>query len=242
MKKKIFIIPLTALLITLGSCGTEPGPIKHTIIFNSNGGSEVLSQTVVHGEKIKRPADPTKTGYEFNNWIYEGEKWSFIGYTCTEDMTLYANWNLSSYSITYELDGGTNDPSNPSFYTIESDSITLKDASKDNYQFIEWIDADNGTTITSIEKGSYGNLTVRAVYEGLPHTISVVSADTSKGSVSGGGTFKTGESVTVMAKSNPGYGFEGWYDGPTRVSQDATYTFICSKDLTLTAKWIFVIG
>ena len=227
-------------IVGISSCG--PNTIKHTVVFDSHGGSEVPSQSVVHGEKIDRPANPIKLGYDFLNWTYNGEDWSFDGFSCTKDMTLDANWGLTAYSITYDLDGGSNYPSNPSFYTIESDTITLGDAIKDNYLFIKWVNVDTGDQVTKIEKGSHVNLNLKAVYEGLPHTVTVLSEDYSKGNVTGGGTYKTGESVTVKATVNPGYCVEGWYDGPTRVSQNATYTFVCSKDITLMVKFNFVIG
>ncbi|MDR2702430.1 MAG: bacterial Ig-like domain-containing protein [Spirochaetaceae bacterium] len=35
-----------------------------TVTFNSNGGSEVTSQTVAQGGKASKPADPEKAGYE----------------------------------------------------------------------------------------------------------------------------------------------------------------------------------
>ena len=40
----------------------------------------------------------------------------------TKDMTLYAKWNLETYTIIYEMDGGENDESNPTSFTIESET------------------------------------------------------------------------------------------------------------------------
>jgi hypothetical protein len=38
-----------------------------------------------------------------------------------EDMTITAQWTADEYSITYNLDGGTNDEANPAKYTIETE-------------------------------------------------------------------------------------------------------------------------
>ncbi len=45
---------------------------------------------------------------------------------------------LTRYTITYHLNDGTNDSDNPRNYTVETETITLKDASKANYTFAGW--------------------------------------------------------------------------------------------------------
>lgn len=42
------------------------------------------------------------------------------------------------YTITYELDGGTNSPDNPDYYTVEDWNMQLGDAEKDGYYFYGW--------------------------------------------------------------------------------------------------------
>ena len=66
--------------------------IYHTVTFDSNGGSLVEAQQVLHGEKAIKPEAPTKEGYTFNGWYYENEPWSFIGLPVISDITLVASW------------------------------------------------------------------------------------------------------------------------------------------------------
>ena len=50
--------------------------------FNSNGGSEVESQTVSEGSIAKKPTDPTREDCEFEGWYKDSsflEKWDFKG-------------------------------------------------------------------------------------------------------------------------------------------------------------------
>lgn len=45
---------------------------------------------------------------------------------------------LRTFDITYVMDGGTNAPANPSGYTVNSDTITLSDPTKEGYEFMGW--------------------------------------------------------------------------------------------------------
>lgn len=58
-----------------------------------------------------------------------------------------------------------------------------------------------------------------------------VSAGTG-GSASGGGTVLEGENCTVNASAYSGYSFEGWYEGNSKVSSSASYTFTVSSNRT----------
>lgn len=59
------------------------------------------------------------------------------------------------------------------------------------------------------------------------------------GSVSGGGAYSYGESVTLSATPDYGYYFGGWYNGDTLLSTQSDYTFYLTDEaLTLTPKFI----
>lgn len=65
-----------------------------------------------------------------------------------------------------------------------------------------------------------------------------VSADpVGMGTVSGGGMQTLGSSVTVVATPGEGNVFTGWYNGATRVSTSASYTFVLSGPISLVAKF-----
>ena len=80
-----------------------------------------------------------------------------------EDITLYAKWNIITYSINYELDGGDNHFSNPSSYTIETNTIILSAPTKEGYTFEGWYSDSNFTNyVSEITIGSIGNVTLYA--------------------------------------------------------------------------------
>lgn len=63
------------------------------VTFDSCGGSYIKQMVVEKGEKLKEPPAPTKDcRCEFDGWYLGDEKWSFVGYVVTEDMTLTAKW------------------------------------------------------------------------------------------------------------------------------------------------------
>lgn len=68
-----------------------PTPIYYTIEFDCNGGSEVEKQIVEEGKLIDKPSDPTRSGYIFDGWYLDDEKYDF-SIAPTANLTLMASW------------------------------------------------------------------------------------------------------------------------------------------------------
>ena len=81
-------------------------------------------------------------------------------------ITLYAHWNPKTFEINYHGCEDAVNP-NPATYTVESETILLADAVKEGYIFKGWYDnaSFTGSRITSIEKGSSGDLDIYAKWE-----------------------------------------------------------------------------
>lgn len=75
------------------SAGDTPAdvPAVYTVTFQSKGGTAVRSQKVREGGRIKKPADPSKSGYLFAGW-YRGGKRYDLTKAVTQDLTLTAKW------------------------------------------------------------------------------------------------------------------------------------------------------
>ncbi|MDR0307255.1 MAG: leucine-rich repeat protein [Chitinispirillales bacterium] len=66
-----------------------------TVTFNSQGGSDVISQSVVSGGKVGEPSVPTRTDHIFAGWYTDttyAVAWDFNTGTVSSDITLYAKW------------------------------------------------------------------------------------------------------------------------------------------------------
>ena len=215
----------------------------HAVTKNINYDDNIDSNNILGNECIS-----DREGYQFNGWRDDSDNlytsndlWNFL-----DDTSLTADWSPTSYTINYELDGGTNSVFNPGHYTI-LDSIALENAEKPGYSFAGWY-LDSGFTqpITSIE-GRTGNLTLFAKYSVNTYTGTV---DLDGGTLSPqvtyisdgvvlSSSFLTGnDSVTsYYPPEKDGYIFGGWYldDG---FQQVFNYYGQITDDLTLYAKWI----
>ena len=129
--------------VTLIAKWLEIDPQKEyvTVIFNSNGGSTVDSQTIEKGELIKSLSSPTKDGYTFDGWYNGEEKWNFEADVVLTDITLVAKWNANTYKITLDLAGGTG-VSQTTIEVTYGDTITLPQPTNEGDDFIGWYYGD----------------------------------------------------------------------------------------------------
>jgi uncharacterized repeat protein (TIGR02543 family) len=146
-KFNIFYIFICYFLFTILSCENpfiiaivEP----KTVSFESNGGSSVESQTVYKGQQIKRPSDPSRSGYTFDAWYSDNgtflQEWDF-SVIPTGDITLYAKWNPDSgaFTITFDKNGGDID-ANPASITVNEGSLITapEPPARADFNFAGW--------------------------------------------------------------------------------------------------------
>ena len=68
------------------------------VIFNSNGGSTVASQSVLEGNKAIMPSNPTREGYNFSSWTLNGNNYNF-NTPVSGNITLVAKWIMKNYVV-----------------------------------------------------------------------------------------------------------------------------------------------
>ena len=115
-----------------------------TIIFDTNGGSQIDNQIVYRNYPIQRPSNPSKFNYTFENWYSENRKfetpWNFNNIPVT-DIILYANWTpVYSFTVTFDKNGGDTD-ANPAFITVTPGTLITPPGippTKDGYGFAGW--------------------------------------------------------------------------------------------------------
>ena len=142
--------------------GTNNPIISHNITYNLDGGTnnELNPSSYVEGEEVILK-EATKEGYKFIGWYIGETKVTSISPEAKEDIELTAKWEKikEKYQITYILNGGTNNASNPSTYE-EGEKVILKEATKEGYKFLGWY--KDGELVTEVKEG---NVTVEARFE-----------------------------------------------------------------------------
>ena len=164
----------------------------------------------------------TRTGYTQTGWatVDGGEKvYAFGGiYTTNAALTLYPVWQMDTYAITYDLNGGTAE-GNPDTYTVETDTFTLKNPTRPGYTFTGWsgtgLDGENNMTVT-IPKGSTGERRYTAHWRynggssgGSSSYPITVPSKTENGTVTvSPKSASAGFTVTITVKPDSGYVLE----------------------------------
>ena len=192
---------------------------QYTISFESNGGTTVADITQNFSTEVTAPEAPAKNGYEFAGWYTDSSlnnKYTFTTMPA-ENITLYAKWNIVTYKIKYNLDGGTNNSSNPSSYKITSADITLKAPTKSGYDFAGWYSDSLCTqTVTEIASGSFGDVELFAKWTPITYTVTYNTPDGATHSNISSFTAET-DLYTLKDATLKGYTFGGWYS-------DSAYT------------------
>ena len=90
--------------------GAAPKVLKVTVTFDSNQGTAVDSQLVAVGNKVKKPAGPTRKGYIFSGWFTDQDCTKAYKFDAPVDgaqpeLTLYAGWKAATQPGTGENGG-----------------------------------------------------------------------------------------------------------------------------------------
>ena len=143
------------------------------ITFDPDNGDQSITQKVdwsKDGTALTAPV-PTKEGHSLDGWYYDNNgtetKWNFDTNTVKCTMTLKAKWELSTYSVTLQTNGGTIAPGKEvTGYTYGTGAVlpTADDITREGYRFDGWY-ADSsfsGSAVTEITDTDTGGKTFYA--------------------------------------------------------------------------------
>ena len=193
---------------------------KYTVTLNQQSGSGGSSSVqATYGSAMPSATMPTRTGYTFNGYFdatsggtkyYNANGSSAKNWDKTAAATLYAQWNLVNYTITYNLNGGNVSTANPASYNVTTNTFTLNNPTRAGYTFVGWTGSNGETPQTTVQiaKGSTENKTYTANWEVIYYPIAFDYA---------GGSALNEESYSIESNTftlnNPtkdGYTFAGW--------------------------------
>ncbi len=202
------------------------------------------------GEEVWLWAYP-HSGYQFHSWRIDGVVVStdnpYIFIMPTHDVHITAHFYTEDYT-SYTVSLSVN-PANAGVATgagdfVEGETVTVQATPNSGYQFLNWTNV-GGSVVSTNSIYSFvmpaQNVSLTANFDVVPvnYTLTLVANPSAGGSVSGGGTYEPGTSVTVSATVNSGYQFINWTDaGSNVVSNTTSFAYIMpASDVTLTANF-----
>lgn len=141
----------------------------------------------------------------------------------------------TTYSITYDLDGGINNTSNPSEYVYGIGVSSFEQPTKEGHTFIGWFD-NSDNEITSISTTDSEDRELFARWIPNKYTITY-NLDGGINSNSNPLEYVYGVGVSSFAQpTKEGYTFVGWFDSSDKEITSITTTESANKELS--AKWV----
>ena len=117
----VFLMCITASLCVAAGCGgggssssdggtNSSAELRYTVTFETNGGGETASLSLLPGDAVQRPEDPSREHYTFDCWCSDAalqNEYTF-GTMPAENITLYARWIPDrAVRVTFETNGGS---------------------------------------------------------------------------------------------------------------------------------------
>ena len=192
-------------------------PKTYTVTLNTNNGTINSGNVTQYTYNVAAnlPTDVTRDGYDFAGWYansqFTGDSVSAIAAGEYGNKEYFAKWDLVTYTVTFEAQGGT--PVDSLTYNVESQTFALPtNTSKTGYHLSGWYVSDPASSITQIAQGTHENMALKANWVANTYTVTFL-----KNSEAATGTMETqnmtyGTSATLMniGFTNAGSAFGGW--------------------------------
>lgn len=230
--------------------------VKGDYIDTINKTSEKVNYGGTATATATLPANTVQYAYTFDGW-YDGSTkvgsdlaLSVAGIISNRTFTAIGNRTLNRYTLVITvIPTGAGTTVGQGTYNYGS-SVQATATPATGYNFTKWVldtgDVSKANPLTGIDID--GNRTVQAVFTPKTYSISANAAyrvnesgdfttGTTGGTVSGGGTYTHGNSVSLKATPATGYSFAGWYEGANQVSTAEAYTFTATSARTLVGRF-----
>ncbi|MBM3308510.1 MAG: InlB B-repeat-containing protein, partial [Candidatus Eisenbacteria bacterium] len=235
---------------------TNNVPQTYAVTYNGNGstgGSAPSSQTKVHDVPLTLRTNTgslVKTGSTFTGWNTQadglGTHYDAGGtYTANAAVTMYAEWTLNTWPVTYDANGATAGTAPDAQTKVYNVALTLRTDTggleKTGYTLSGWNTAANGSGTNYAEGASYTTNAALSLYAKWTANDYMVFFDAA------GGTYPTPASKivtfgslygTLATTSLAGYTLDGWFTEPTGGDEITAESIVAvAADDTLYAQW-----
>jgi hypothetical protein len=208
----------------------------------ANGGTLSGGGTYASNTSVTVTATPTN-GFVFTNWTDNNGNplatTTNYTFTLTSNVTLDAHF-LPLYTValaSFPASGGT--VSGGGTFASNT-SVTVTATTNNGFVFTNWTD-NNGNPLATSTNYTFtltSNVTLDAHFLPL-YTVALSSIPVTGGAVSGGGTFASNTSVTVIATASNGFVFTNWTGtNGNALATSTNYTFTLTSNVTLDAHFL----
>ncbi|MGN0767772.1 MAG: InlB B-repeat-containing protein, partial [Christensenellales bacterium] len=215
----------------------------YTVVYNNtkNGAVYEVPITLYDAESDDVLHDTVQTSTEtVKSFTFVGQAGHVYYLHCGGGSNFATSINLTVYGGERIRDGGK--LGGETLLTYYGDEVSVTALNNPGYVFNGWY--YEGTKVCGESTYTFsmpaGDVTYIAKWIECPVTLEKNISEA--GSVGGLDGAAIGEETTIIATTNNGYTFIGWYDGETKVSDEEslTYTFIMTDEKkTYTAKWTY---
>jgi len=216
--------------------------LEYTIAVSASpleGGTVSGGGVYKHGETVDLTA-LADDSYRFKNWTEDGIVVSTdanYSFTASTSRDLVANFVEKTYELTVNISGqGSVEKQPDKARYLPEEVVNLTAIPETGWRFLNWSGSLTGNTNpASITMNN--DKTVIANFAINQYVIVVSPNPQNGGTVSGGGNYSHGDTVTLKATPNEGYEFLNWTEGGAEVSTEAEYSFNATADRLLTANF-----
>ena len=212
----------TAAVKTFETGGIGVAP-SYTVTFNSNGGSGTMAPQTANTPTPLNANAFMRTGYTFAGWGTSPGGPAILGngvtYSFAANITLYAQWTINQYTLTYNGNGNTGGTAPGSVTQNYNTSVSVAGAgtlTRSGYTFGGWNTADDGSGTGYAPSSTFtfpgANTTLFAVWNPITYQLTVNAG--AGGAINEPGTSPAtvdhGSPTTIIAVANVGYTFTNW--------------------------------
>ena len=255
----VFTLDLTTMKLSV----TYPEAYAVTYGVGNNKGTDAVTTdpTITSGDlvlastSIEFRKGDTKAGYTWKNWNSKadgtgtklGTGDTYTSTNRTSNITVYACYDLITYNITYNLNGGTG--ATNTTYNVTTATFNLPTPTKTGYDFAGWYDNAGltGNEVTQVAKGSTGDKAFWAKW--TPKIYNITYKDQGGSNFSGTHadghptTHTYGTETTLKTASKTGYSFDGWHTDAACTQKVTSLNATAYTDnINLYAQWTEILS
>ncbi len=158
-------------------------PKTYEVKYDANGGGNTpASQTKTEDfTLILTSTIPTRYGYTFKGWATSSSATSATyqagdSYTANESVTLYAVWEVNTYTVSFDANGGTDAPNSQKKTHGQNLILTVAIPTRPNHVFLGWATDSSATSVAYAPGATYTaeeDVTLYAVWQERNYDFSV---------------------------------------------------------------------